>query len=112
MNLKGSSKTGNAQVDKDGNALGNVVPSETGDKFYKNYEDNLYGAEQLEASYKRQNQPVEIAGEKTKSGKLSKSKAKANNILNKLDESVEKYSVINEEMENMKKLFTYNQKTQ
>jgi hypothetical protein len=33
-NLVGSSKTGNAQVDKDGNALGNVVPSKVGEKFF------------------------------------------------------------------------------
>ena len=60
--LKGHSTTGNAQVDEDGNALGNVVPSEVGEKFYKNYKENLYGAEQMNASYKRQPAPVDIAG--------------------------------------------------
>ena len=39
--LVGSSTNGNAQVDKDGNALGNVVPSEVGDRFYNNFKDNL-----------------------------------------------------------------------
>ncbi len=48
--LKGHKTTGNAQVDEDGNALGNVVPSEVGEKFYKNYEENLYGQEQADAS--------------------------------------------------------------
>jgi len=115
MNLKGDSKTGNAQTDKDGNALGNVVPSEVGEKFYKNYEDNIYGAEQSEASYKRQSQPVDVAGNTTQKGKLTKkniSKVKADKILNNLDESVERYDLINEEMDNIKKLITYSQKTQ
>lgn len=31
--LKGDSTQGNAQVDEDGNPLGNVIPTETGDKF-------------------------------------------------------------------------------
>jgi hypothetical protein len=111
MYLKGNSKTGNAQVDKDGNALGNVVPSEIGEKMYKNYEENLYGAEQQEASYKRVKQPVEVAGEETKEGGLSKSAKKSQKIFNKLDESIENKKVISE-MEKMKKLINYNQKTQ
>lgn len=117
MNLKGSSKTGNAQVDEEGNALGNVVPTKTGEKFYKNFEENLYGAEQAEASYKRQPQPVEVAGETTvKGGLKSKGKKssiqKAQNILNNLDESTisESNRLLNEEMENMKKLIGYQYK--
>jgi len=86
MNLKGSSKTGNAQVDADGNPLGNVVPTETGDKFYKNYEENLYGA--------------------------TSSVNKAEKILNNLGESKESETskLLNEEMENMKKLIGYQYK--
>lgn len=118
MYLKGSSKTGNAQVDEEGNALGNVVPTKTGEKFYKNFEENLYGAEQAEASYKRQTQPVEVAGEKTVKGGLKKkgsktsSIQKADNILNNLGESTisEKTNLLNEEMENMKKLIGYQYK--
>lgn len=118
MNLKGSSKTGNAQVDADGNPLGNVVPTETGDKFYKNYEENLYGAEQLEASYKRQSQPVDVAGETTQKGSIKKkgsktsSVNKAEKILNNLGESKESETskLLNEEMENMKKLIGYQYK--
>lgn len=118
MYLKGSSKTGNAQVDEEGNALGNVVPTKTGEKFYKNYEENLYGAEQAEASYKRQTQPVEEAGEKTVKGGLKNksSKAssiqKANKILDNLGESTEDEStkLLKEEMANMKKLIGYNYK--
>jgi hypothetical protein len=117
MYLKGNSKTGNAQVDKEGKALGNVVPSELGEKMYKNYKDNLYGAEQSEASYKRQSQPVEVAGETTVKGGLKKgsktsSIQKADKILNNLDESTKNESIklLNEEMETMKKLIGYGYK--
>ena len=117
MNLKGNSKTGNAQVDKDGNPLGNVVPTKTGEKFYKNYKENLFGAEQSEASYKRQSQPVDIAGETTQKGGLKRkgktsSVDKANKILTKLGESTESEStkLLNEEMETMKKLIGYGYK--
>jgi hypothetical protein len=80
-NLVGSSKTGNAQVDEDGNALGNVVPSGVGEKFLNNYKNNYYGDEQANASYKRQIQPVDQAGENTESGSLkSKTKKTAQSI--------------------------------
>lgn len=117
MYIKGDSKTGNAQKDKDGKALGNVVPSEVGEKFMKNYKENLYGAEQMNASYKRQPQPIETAGEEKTQGGLSKFKGsslkKASSIFNKL-ESIEdkKLQVVSEEMKKMKNLITYNRKTQ
>lgn len=117
MYLKGNSKTGNAVKDKDGNALGNVVPSEVGEKFMKNYKENLYGAEQKNASYKRQPMPVETAGEEKTQGGLSKFKGdsmkKASDILNKLESTEDKkFKVISEEMNKMKNLMNYNQKTQ
>ena len=92
--LKGDSTTGNAQVDEDGNALGNVVPSEVGEKFYKNYKENLYGQEQANASYKRQPQPVDQAGETTERGSLKSKRGKktSQSVLNKLDESISKES--------------------
>jgi hypothetical protein len=108
--LKGHSTTGNAQVDEDGNALGNVVPSEVGEKFYKNYKENLYGAEQMNASYKRQPAPVDIAGSEKSNGNLKSLKA-SQQIFNKLEESVENKKVISE-MEKMKNLIGYNRKTQ
>jgi hypothetical protein len=114
-NIKGSSKTGNAQVDEDGNALGNVVPSEVGEKFYKNFEDNVYGAEQMNASYKRYPQPVDQAGEDTEEGALDlkKGAAKSQKILNQLESvSNKNEKVISEEIERMKKIVGYNQKTQ
>lgn len=116
--LKGDSTTGNAQVDKDGNALGNVVPSGVGEKFYKNFEDNLYGQEQADASYKRQSQPVDVAGDDTEEGTLKSKRSKggktAQSVLNKLDESVKtkEKQKLNEEFEKIQKLMGYNKRTQ
>lgn len=114
--LKGDSTTGNAVTDKNGKALGNVGKSKVGEKFKKNYDENLYGAEQMNGSYKRVSQPVDVAGEKTESGSLSSKKgsvAKANNILNKLESKEDKKSqVVSEEMNKMKNLIGYNRKTQ
>jgi hypothetical protein len=111
--LKGDSTTGNAVVDKDGKPLGNVVPSEVGEKFLKNYKDNLYGQEQMTASYKRVPQPVDIAGEDTESGNLKSKKGKktAQDVLNAVEESVENKKVISE-MNKMKNLMGYKDKTQ
>jgi hypothetical protein len=117
--LKGHSTTGNAQVDEDGNALGNVVPSEVGEKFYKNFEENLYGQEQADASYKRQSQPVDVAGDDTEEGSLKSKRGKkggksAESILNKLDESAntKETKMLNEEFEKIQKLMNYSKRTQ
>ena len=119
MYLKGDSKTGNAQKGKDGKDLGNVVSSKVGDKFKKNYDENIYGAEQMNASYKRQAQPVDIAGNTTQKGSLKSirggknSTEKAAKIMSQLESIDEKkQNVINEEMEKMKQLIGYNKKTQ
>ena len=115
-NLKGSSKTGNAQVDKDGNALGNVVPSEVGEKFFKNFKDNLYGQEQQNASYKRQPQPVDQAGEQTERGSLKSKRGQktSQSVLNKLEEGVNEKETIKltEEFSRIQNLMGYNRKTQ
>ena len=114
--LVGSSTNGNAQVDKDGNALGNVVPSEVGDRFYNNFKDNLYGQEQMNASYKRQPQPVDQAGEETERGTLKSKRGKktAQSVLNKLEESknIKKENQLNEEFGRIQQLMGYNRKTQ
>ena len=108
MYLKGNSKTGNAVVDKDGKPLGNVVPSKVGDRFKKNYDDNLYGAEQMEVSYKRYPQPVDMAGEKKGSGTLKSKASKAQKVMDKVEESeIKKEKIISEDMNKMKKLFNY-----
>ena len=119
--LKGDSTFGNAVTDKEGKALGNVVPSKVGDKFAKNYDENLYGAEQMKASYKRQPQPVEVEGQGKSKGSLKSKKgadkpssiAKASKILNTLESTENKAErLVNEEMNKMKNLIGYNRKTQ
>jgi hypothetical protein len=116
--LKGHKTTGNAEVDENGKAYGNVVPSKVGAKFKKNYDENLYGAEQMDDSYKRQPQDVlDVSGEKTQKGGLqklrNKSANKAKDVLNKLDESTKKETpLLNEEFNKMKHLMGYNKKTQ
>jgi hypothetical protein len=114
--IKGDSKNGNAITGKDGNALGNVSKrsGEVGERFKKNFDENLYGAEQQNVSYKRQSQPVDIAGEKKESGGLKKnSTAKTQKIMNQLESAEDKKSrVISEEMVKMKNLIGYNRKTQ
>ena len=113
--IVGSSKNGNAQVDKDGKALGNVVPSEVGERFYKNFKENLYGQEQQSASYKRQPQPVDQAGETTERGSLKSKRGKktSQSVLNKLEESTSKKQIkLNEEFNRMQLLMGYDRKTQ
>ncbi|MCX7353060.1 MAG: hypothetical protein NTW22_07360 [Proteobacteria bacterium] len=119
--LKGDSTFGNAVTDKEGKALGNVVPSEVGERFKKNYDENLYGAEQMKASYKRQPQPVEVEGNGQTKGSLKSKKgadkpssiAKASKILNTLESTENKAKrLVNEEMNKMKNLIGYNRKTQ
>jgi hypothetical protein len=117
--IKGDVKNGNAITGKDGKALGNVSKrsEKVGDRFKKNFDDNLYGAEQMEVSYKRQSQPVDVAGSKKQAGSLksikSTSPAKAQKIMNQL-ESVESKTtkIINEDLQKMKNLISYNRKTQ
>jgi hypothetical protein len=114
--IKGDSKNGNAVTGKDGKALGNVSKrsEKVGERFKNNFDENLYGAEQQNVSYKRQSQPVDVAGENKQSGGLKKgSTAKAQKIMNQLESKEDKKSkVISEEMEKMKNLIGYNRKTQ
>ena len=113
--LKGDSTTGNAVRDKKGKALGNVVPSKVGDRFKKNYDENLYGQEQMNASYKRQPQPVDQAGETTQRGSLKSKKGKktSQSVLNAVEESTTKQEIkLNEAFDKMKHLIGYNKKTQ
>jgi len=109
--IKGDSKNGNAVTGKDGKALGNVSKrsEKTGERFKKNFEENLYGAEQMNGSYKRVPQPVDVAGDKKQVGSLKKSK----NILNTLESKEDKkQKIVSEEMNKMKNLISYNRKKQ
>ena len=105
--LEGDSTTGNSSE------YANAVKTDVGKKFFKNYQNNAYGAEQTEASYKRQNQPVDIAGE-NKGAKTYK-KTKGQKALDKLSENVvkdEKENILSEEMLRMKQMIGYNKKSQ
>lgn len=117
--IKGHSKNGNSVSGPDGKALGNVSKrsEKTGERFKKNFDENLYGAEQMSGSYKRQVAPVDIAGGKKQQGSLSSIKQgsvnKAQKILNQSESTEDKESkVITEEMVKMKNLMNYNRKTQ
>ena len=117
--IKGDSKNGNAVTGKDGKALGNVSKRSTkvGDRFKKNFDENLYGAEQMEVSYNRQPQPVDVAGSKKQAGSLksikSSSKGKAEKIMSQLESTESKTTkIINEDLQKMKNLISYNRKTQ
>ena len=114
--IKGDSKNGNAITGKDGKALGNVSKrsEKVGERFKKNFDENLYGAEQMNVSYKRQSQPVDIAGDKKQSGGLKKnSTAKAEKIMNQLESTEDKKAkIVSEEMNKMKNLISYDRKTQ
>jgi len=117
--LKGDSKNGNAVTGTDGKALGNVSKrsEKTGERFKKNFDNNLYGAEQMNVSYKRQPQPVDVGGSKKIDGTLKSirkgSTEKAQKIMNQLESKEDKKSkIISEEMEKMKNLIGYNRKTQ
>jgi len=118
--LKGDSKNGNAVSGKDGKALGNVSKrsEKVGDRFKKNFDENLYGAEQMNVSYKRQPQPVDVAGTKKQNGSLksikSSSTGKAQKIMNQLEstEEAKATKIINEDLQKMKNLISYNRKTQ
>ena len=109
--IKGDSKNGNAVTGKDGKALGNVSKrsAKVGEKFKKNFDENLYGAEQMNGSYKRVPQPVDVAGDKKQAGSLKKGEK----ILNALESKEnKKEKLVSEEMNKMKNLITYNRKTQ
>ena len=117
--IKGDSKNGNAITSKDGKALGNVSKrsEKVGDRFKKNFDDNLYGAEQMEVSYNRQPQPVDVAGSKKQAGSLksikSTSAGKANKIMSQLESTEDKKAkIVSEEMNKMKNLISYDRKTQ
>ncbi len=117
--IKGDSKNGNAVTSKDGKALGNVSKrsEKTGDRFKKNFEDNLYGAEQMEVSYNRQPQPVDVAGSKKQAGSLKSirpsSSKKAQKIMSQLESTEDKATkVIKEDLQKMMNLISYNRKTQ
>ena len=117
--IKGDAKNGNAVTGKDGKALGNVSKRSTkvGDRFKKNFDENLYGAEQMNGTYKKTIAPVDIAGGKKQSGSLKSIKggstSKANKIMSQLESTEDKATkIIKEDLQKMKDLISYSRKTQ
>jgi len=97
--IEGSSMTGNSPE------YANAEDTGYGKKLNKRRKENLYNQEKRQGSYNRVKQPVDVAGEKTKSGKLNK-------MFKNLGESTEEKEVLSEEMVRMKELLGYNKKTQ
>lgn len=97
--IEGSSMTGNSPE------YANADDTGLGKKLNKRRKEGLYNQEKRQGSYKRVKQPVDVAGENTKSGKLNK-------MFKNLGESEEKENVLSEEMIRMKDLLSYNKKTQ
>jgi len=98
--IEGSAMTGNSPE------YANAVDTGYGKKLNKRRKENLYNKEKRQNSYKRFNQPVDVAGEKTKSGKLDK-------MFKSLGESEEEQNnILSEEMVRMKQMIGYNKNTQ
>ena len=89
--LSGSQETGNAQVDEDGNDLGNVVSSELGEK--------------IEKKIKRKREKVE-----TQKSHMKNARGYSPDVQKTVKESVNES--VKSDIEKMKKLFSYNEKTQ
>ena len=87
--LEGSMETGNAQTDAEGEALGNVVPSDLGEKMLKS--------------------------KKRRAEKIADQKASMSNLRG-ITPDVQKVKQVKEDVnvdvESMKKLWNYNKKTQ
>ena len=71
----------------------------------------------MNVSYKRQPQPVDVAGSKKQNGSLKSIKAgsteKAQKIMNQLESTEDKATkIIKEDLQKMKNLISYNRKTQ
>ena len=98
--IEGSSMTGNSPK------YANAEDTGYGKKLNKRRKEGLYNQEKRQNSYKRFKQPVDVAGENTKSGKLNK-------MFKNLGESQdEQKNILSEEMDKMKKMIGYNKNTQ
>jgi hypothetical protein len=98
--IEGSAMTGNSPE------YANAVDTGFGKKLNKKRKEGLYNKEKRQNSYKRFNQPVDVAGENTKSGKLNK-------MFKNLGESEEEQNnILSEEMVRIKEMIGYNKKSQ
>jgi hypothetical protein len=83
----------------------NAVDTGYGKKLNKRRKEGLYNKEKKQGTYNKSKQPVDVAGENTKSGKLNK-------MFKNLGESSEKQEILSEEMQRMKDMIGYNKKSQ
>ena len=98
--IEGSAMTGNSPE------YANAEDTGYGKKLNKRRKKGLYNKEKRQGSYKRVKQPVDVAGENTKSGKLNK-------MFKNLGESEEEQNnILSEEMVRMKQMIGYNKSTQ
>ena len=97
--IEGSAMTGNSPE------YANAVDTGYGKKINKRRKEGLYNKEKRQGSYNRVKQPVDVAGENTKSGKLNK-------MFKNLGESEENKEILSEEMQRMKEMIGYNKKSQ
>jgi hypothetical protein len=98
--IEGSAMTGNSPE------YANAEDTGYGKKLNKRRKEGLYNKEKRQGSYKRVKQPVDVAGENTKSGKLNK-------MFKNLGESEEEQNnILSEEMVRMKQMIGYNKNTQ
>jgi len=98
--IEGSAMTGNSPE------YANAEDTGYGKKLNKRRKEGLYNQEKRQGSYKRVKQPVDVAGENTKSGKLNK-------MFKNLGESEEEQNnILSEEMIRMKEMIGYNKKSQ
>jgi len=98
--IEGSAMTGNSPE------YANAEDTGYGKKLNKRRKEGLYNQEKRKNSYNRFKQPVDVAGENTKSGKLNK-------MFKNLGESEEEQkNILSEEMQRMKQMIGYNKNTQ
>ena len=98
--IEGSSMTGNSPE------YANAEDTGYGKKLNNRRIEDLYNKEKRQGSYNRVKQPVDVAGENTKSGKLKK-------MFKNLGESEEEQkNILSEEMQRMKQMIGYNKNTQ
>lgn len=98
--IEGSAMTGNSPE------YANAEDTGYGKKLNKRRKEGLYNKEKRQGSYNRVKQPVDVAGENTKSGKLNK-------MFKNLGESEEEQkNILSEEMIRMKEMIGYNKKSQ
>ena len=98
--IEGSAMTGNSPE------YANAEDTGYGKKLNNRRIEDLYNKEKRQGSYNRVKQPVDVAGENTKSGKLKK-------MFKNLGESEEEQkNILSEEMQRMKQMIGYNKNTQ